>query len=222
MACFYAAPLAWNPTGVDNKVWTVRLSRDLIISLIFITLSGVMANYVRDPTLQLAFAVTSITLITEGLSSMAFATATRTGMVNRLALLDLIPILITILVSIGLALVFKNYWALVISGTFGSILKMWLSYSMFPHSGRRLRFDKSIFLDIWNFGRFIVPSSIIALLIGQGDKFILVRFLTLHQLGLYSLASALSSAPSALMNSYSNRILYPAFSDPQLSTSARS
>jgi lipopolysaccharide exporter len=197
-----------------DKIWTVRLSRDMLITTIFVLLSGKMALYVEDPSLQMAFAVVSLTLITDGMSSMAFATAARNDMVGRLSLLDLIPVLVTIFVSIGLAIVIQSYWALIISGVFGSILKMILSYSMFPNSRRRIKFDKSTYLDVWNFGRFIVPSSIITLILGQGDRFILVRFFTIGQFGLYTLASTLSAAPSTLMNSYTARILYPAFSDP--------
>jgi lipopolysaccharide exporter len=176
--------------------------------------SGLMAKYVRDPSLQLAFAVASLTLITDGMSSMAFATAARGGLLNRLSMLDLIPVLAAIVVSIILAVLTRSYWALIISGVFGSILKMVLSYYMFPDSRRRIKFDKEVYLEIWRFGKFIVPSSIITLLLAQSDRFVLVRFFSIQQFGLYSLASTLSAAPSTLMSSYTARILYPVFSKP--------
>ena len=205
--------------GFLDKVWTVRLTRDVAITVIFVLLSGTMASYVRDPGLQLAFAITSLTLITDGLSSMAFATAARSGKVGRLSLLDLIPVIVTIFLSIGFAYILRSYWALIISGVLGSVLKLFLSYYMFPGSGRQLRFDKSVFIDIWKFGRFIVPSSVITMLLGQSDKFLLIRYFSIGQFGLYSLASTLASAPSNLMNSYTSRILYPAFSSPDNRTS---
>jgi lipopolysaccharide exporter len=200
--------------GFLDKVWTVRLNRDVIITIIFVLTSGLMAKYVRDPSLQLAFAVASLTLITDGMSSMAFATAAREGLLNRLSILDLIPVLAAIVVSIILAVLTRSYWALIISGVFGSILKMVLSYYMFPDSRRRIKFDKGVYLEIWRFGRFIVPSSIITLLLAQSDRFVLVRFFSIQQFGLYSLASTLSAAPSTLMSSYTARILYPVFSKP--------
>jgi O-antigen/teichoic acid export membrane protein len=204
-----------NDDGFLDKVWTVRLSRDILITAAFVLFSGLMAQYVRDSSLQLAFAVASLTLITEGASSMAFATATRDGNVNRLSIFDLIPVLATICISVGLAIWLRNYWALIIAGILGSILKMVLSYTMFPNSKRRLSFDWSIYREVWLFGRYIVPSSIITLLMGQTDRMILVRIFSKEQFGLYSLASTLSGAPSTLMNSYAGRILYPAFSNPK-------
>ena len=196
-----------------DKVWTVRLTRDAIISVIFILCSGPMANYVNNPELQLAFVIMSLTLILDGASSMAFATAAKDRLIGRLSLLDFIPMAFTIPTTIVLAIEVRSYWAMIISIVFGSLIKAILSYTMFENSRRRLDFDRSIFIDIWKFGRFIVPSSVITLLIGQSDKLVLVRFFSIQDFGLYSLASNLSMAPSNLMNSYASRILYPAFSD---------
>ncbi len=212
---FYAfvvrSPRAHDPDFLD-RVWTVRLCRDAALTLVFIALSKPLAWYVEVPGLAPAFAVGALTLILDGLSSMAFATAARDQRIGLLSLLDLIPALASIVVSIGVSIVIRNYWAIICGICVGSLLKTILSYGMFPGSRRRFVIDRQTFRDVWAFGRFVMPSSIITLLINQSDKLVLARAFDLKTFGLYSLASNLASAPLSLMASYTSRILYPAFS----------
>ena len=194
-----------------DRVWTVRLIRDAVLTLVFIALAKPMAWYVGVPGLEYALAVGSLTLILDGASSMAFAVAARNQRIGMLSLLDLIPALISIVVTIVAALFIRSYWALIIGILFSSVLKTTLSYYLFPGSRRKFIVDPDMFKQVWAFGRHIMPSSIIFLMIQQGDRFVLARVLDLSTFGLYSLASNLAAAPLNLMNAYTARILYPAF-----------
>jgi lipopolysaccharide exporter len=193
-----------------DKVWTIRLCRSLALTIIFIALAKPLALYVGVPGLEYAFAAGSLILILDGATSMAFATAARGHLVRRLAMLDLSSALITTFSSILLAIYIRNYWSIISGILIGAAVKMVLSYAIFPDSGRRLVFDRAMFREVWQFGRFIMPSSVITLLIGQSDKLVLARLFDLKTFGLYSLASNLAVAPLHVMSSYTARILYPA------------
>lgn len=199
-----------NPEFLD-RVWTVRFCRDLVLAIVMVLMSGSIASYVRVPELQLAFAISALTVILDGACSMAFATAAHSQKIGMLSLLDLICSVVTTIVSIVMAIYMRSYWAIIIGILVGSLLKTILSYSMFPGSSRRFVFDPNTFREVWQFGRFIMPSSVITLIINQSDKIVLARVFDIKTFGLYSIASNLAIAPLSLMNSYTARILYPAF-----------
>jgi lipopolysaccharide exporter len=194
-----------------DKVWTVRLCRAVAIVLIFMALSKPLAIYVDVPGLEYGFAIGSMTMVFDGLASMASATAARDQQIGRLSFVELVSAITTIVVSIISAFFIRNYWAIIIGIVAGSLLRTTLSYTMFPGSRRRFVIDKPMFHEIWAFGRFIMPSSVITMLINQSDKFVLARAFDLKTFGLYSLASNLAFAPLSLMGAYTAQILYPSF-----------
>jgi O-antigen/teichoic acid export membrane protein len=93
----------------------------------------------------------------------------------------------------------------------GAAFKAVLSYRLFPRSSRRLRFSRATAREMWNFSRYIAPSSLMWMFVLQSDKLILARMMPLATFGLYSLAVTISSAGSGLASNYTRRVLYPAY-----------
>ena len=196
-----------------DKVWTIRLIRSLALTIVCFFLAWPVALYVGVPGLEYAVAATALSLLLDGLSSMAFATGARDGKMLQLSLLDVIPLLFQVTGSIILALIFRSFWVIVAMGIISSALKCGLSYALFPGARRKWSYDPVTLKEVWAFGRHIMPSSIISLLINQGDKIVLARLFDLNTFGLYVLASNLASAPTGMIGSYTSRILYPAFAN---------
>jgi O-antigen/teichoic acid export membrane protein len=132
--------------------------------------------------------------------------------VLRLSLLELAALIAQILLSFALAVIWKNYWAILISMLVGSAFKTLMSYLLFPKSLHKLAFDKDYIKELVNFARFVTGSSIISLLLLQGDKFVLGRLMSLDDFGFYILAGNLASAPLAFASAYSSRVLFPTYS----------
>lgn len=194
-----------------DEVWTVRLVRSFAITAILIALAIPYAGYSGKPLLAPVIAVWSLNQVLDGFSSLAFAQAVRGGQVQRLSWMEFGLNLFQVAVTIVLALVFHNYWAIVAAVLTGGALKVVLSYTLFPHARRRWRPSRARAGEIWRFSRFIAGSSILTLLLGQADKVVLSRALPLALFGIYSLAILLALAPRALVYPYCNRILYPAY-----------
>lgn len=198
-----------------DEVWTLRLIRGAVVSAIIAGLSGPIVMFLDKPQLQSVIAVAGIFIALDSMTSLAFATAARAGAIRRLTLLDVIPHLVGILLAIALAFWLRSYWAIILSMLLVALLKIALSFTMFPAARRRWRLSGARARDLWGFGRYIAGSSMIQILLSQTDKVVLARLFPLSQFGLYSLSSNLAQVPAQLTANYSSRILYPLFARTQ-------
>lgn len=196
-----------------DEVWTLRLIRAVALAVICFALAHPVAAYVGVPELVLAMQVAALQPLLEGLSSMTFATAAREGKIPQLSILDIVVGFVQVTGSVVLCLLWNSFWGMIVAGLISNLVKIFLSYALFPHSKRSWCYSRSRRIDLWAFGRHILPSSMITLAIGQADRIVFVRLLGISAFGYYNLASSLASTPLSLTSSYISRILYPAFAE---------
>jgi len=185
----------------------VRLIRSAGITLVLILLAWPFAVYSGKPMLAPVIAAWSFILLLDGFSSLAFAQAVRDGKVARLSWMEFGVNLFQVTTSIIVAWWLHNYWSIVIAVLLGAVVKVILSYSLFPGSRRRFSFSRARAREIWKFSRFIAGSSFLSLLLGQSDKVVLSRALPLAMFGIYSIATLLALAPPMALLQVYDRIL---------------
>ena len=194
-----------------DEIWTMRLIRSIGLTAIMAALAVPVSLALGKPDFSPIIVVWSINFTLDGLASMAFATAVREQKLWRLAWLELGASVLVFLVSVILGILLRNYWALLMAMIVGATFKSVLSYWLFPNSSRRLRFSRETAREMWNFSRYIAPSSLMWMFVLQSDKLVLARMMPLATFGLYSLAVTISSAGSGLASNYTRRVLYPAY-----------
>ncbi|GGE90148.1 oligosaccharide flippase family protein [Sphingomonas prati] len=206
-----------HPRGDEPRlldiVWTVRLVRSALLTLILLVLAGPIAGLLDKPAMHAVIVVTAFQFVIEGISSLAPLSAIRRQRLAMLSLLDIVTAVSQTVIGILLALLLHNYWAIVIGGLIGTALRSVLSYLLFPGSRRRFGYDRAEVTAMWRFGRTVAGAHTIQVLLSNFDKFALSRLVPFGVFGLYVLASNLSGAPSAFTQLYPNRVLLPAYAD---------
>ncbi|WP_174275115.1 oligosaccharide flippase family protein [Sphingomonas bacterium] len=196
-----------------DEIWSLRLLRSAALTIVMAALSWPIAKVLGKPQMAAVLAVWSLNFIIEGLGSLAFATAVRQQKLWGLTAMEVIGAVTQLVVSILLALILHNYWALVFAMLAGFAIKAVISYTMFPGSRRRFVIDRPRARELWAFSRYIAMSSILTMLIMQSDKLVLARMMPLAVYGFYAIATTLATAPLPLAHTYTNRILFPAYSE---------
>jgi O-antigen/teichoic acid export membrane protein len=199
-----------DPRFID-ELWTLRMIRSIVLTLGVAIASGPISAYLGKPELQWAIAAGGLIFLFDAIDSMAFFGALRNQQVKRLNKIDIINQVAGVVLSIVIAFLLRSYWAIMIANLLGQLFRAYMSYSMFPGSGRRWRFSKARATELWSFSRFITGSTMLSLVIGQTDKVALSKLFPLEMFGLYMLASNLAGAPAILASTYASRILYPRF-----------
>lgn len=192
-----------------DTVWTVAILRSLAITIALIVLSQPIANLLGKPDLQLLIAVASLGFLIDGMASPTLITALRHRMILRLTTLELGVAVFQLAVSVALAFLWRDYWAILMAMLAAGVLKTCLSYIAFPDSSRRLALDRGYVRELWKFARFVAGSSLITIFSMQTDKWILAALMPLDEFGFYILAVNLASAPVAFAAAYPSRVLYP-------------
>lgn len=192
-----------------DELWTLRMVRSIALTVAVAALSGPIAAYLDKPDLQMAIAAGGLIFLLDGIDSMMFFTALRNREVKRLNRIDIIGQVFIITASITMALLLRNYWAILVANLIGQVFRIWMSYAWFAGSARRVRFSRARAAELWSFSRFITGSTILTLIISQTDKVALSKLFPLEMFGLYMIASNLAGAPAGLASTYTGRILYP-------------
>jgi len=117
---------------------------------------------------------------------------------------------IGIFISVALAFIIGNIWALVWGYLTESFLKVLISFSLYPFRPR-LKFNRAYSREITAFSRRIFGLPILMMLFVRIDTFVIGRVLSLEVLGMYRLAQDLPDIPNKVFSRVSQVVL-PAFS----------
>ncbi len=197
--------------GLIQTVWTVRLIRNVVLAVIMFAGADFFASLYSAPQVSAAIKVASALFLIDGLASMAFLTSERERRVVRLTLIDFSRFLFVTSVTIVAAYFLRNYWAIVISMFVSSVFSVVVSYTLVKGAPVRFRLNRKHALDLWRFSRYVIPASMISIVLTQTDKFFLAKFFPLAELGKYMLASALAMTVLSIINQYVMRVFYPKF-----------
>lgn len=116
--------------------------------------------------------------------------------------------------TIGLAFLMKNIWAIVIGLVAEAFFLLVLSYVLCPFlPGRGIK--REHFREIMRFARGMVGLPILSFLAFRADVFVLGKMVSTDLLGIYSMALALAQIPFELFSRVVNPILLPVFARKQ-------
>lgn len=114
-------------------------------------------------------------------------------------------------ISVILALIFRNVWALVIGFLSGTILRCIVSYMVYfykPH----LVFDLAKAKELFGYGKWVFGSNIISFFVTQVDSFFVQKLIGVSSLGFYQIAYKI---PSILSMEILAAATFPAYSKIQ-------
>ncbi|MFT4056632.1 MAG: oligosaccharide flippase family protein [Novosphingobium sp.] len=192
-----------------DTIWTMQVVRSIVVTVALLAAAPAIAALLGKHDLEIVIIISTLSFLIDGVASITMLTALRHRMILRLSLLELAVLTLQVLLSVVFAYFWRSYWAILTAGLIASSFKTLLSYVLFPNSVRRPALDHGYVRDLWGFARFVTGSSIITLLLLQGDKLVLARLMPLDQFGIYMLAVNLAGAPLAFAWGYASRVLSP-------------
>jgi O-antigen/teichoic acid export membrane protein len=116
--------------------------------------------------------------------------------------------LFTLVITITLAIVLRNYWAIVFGTAAGVIFECWLSYRMHPYRARLSLAKARMYLS---FSAALVPLNICSYLAMKVDSFVVGRIGPAATLGIYNMAAELSAMLTSELTAKIGRALYPSY-----------
>jgi O-antigen/teichoic acid export membrane protein len=200
-----------------DTAWTLQVIRGVLLAIICLALAGPLSRYFEQPELAVILPVTSLMFIFGGFAATSSALLQKQINIVRLSLFELCGLTLTVIVQVGLAIYSPTIWALVIGSVVGTAISLVSSYLIIPGMHHRLFIDKAAARQVINFGKWIFLSSIIYFLAMNFDRLYFAKQITLDQLGVYSIARALSEMFSQFTVRASNLLIFPSVAAWQMS-----
>lgn len=189
-----------------DTAWTLSALRGVLTALIMLSI----APFVTDGRVGAALAVLALSPLLTGLANPRFVMFERDLVYSKLAVLTLGAKVVSIAVTLWIAIVYRSYWSLIIGLLVGSLLSTILSYVLRPY---RPRISLARFSDIFGFSGWLSLTSVVTTLSMETDKIIVGRLLGLADAGLYFMTQKIGVLPTRELISPLQRILFPSFSE---------
>jgi lipopolysaccharide exporter len=192
-----------------NSMWTIRLIRGFVNGTLLFLLAPWIADLYNTPVLADALRIYSLSFVLHGMESLAFILAVRRQKVYIVNYTELLCNLATVPFVVLYSLHSRDYHGILYGMLLNRALVTTCSYFFFREDRASFQIDRQYSKDLFNFSKFVAPSSAIAFLIGQFDRIIFLRLFDLRLFGLYGLAGNISGSAVGLVEKISRSVLYP-------------
>jgi lipopolysaccharide exporter len=206
-----------NPTEEHfNSAWTVSFIIALAVAVVILAISPLAVLYFHEPKVVPVMQCLALRSILGGLENIGTVNFRRDFQFNQFFAYNVYPKFFSFIVTITLAVVLRNYWALVVGMLSGQFAAIALGYVMHKH---RPWFNFSKVGEIWSFSIWSFIRSIGYYLNTQIDQIAVGGFGGASLMGRYAVATDVAQSPSRELNEPMVAVLYPVMSRLQKSLS---
>jgi O-antigen/teichoic acid export membrane protein len=199
-----------------NTAWTLQIIRGFLLFAIVSSLAYPLSLYYGEPSLTFLIPAVGFIEAILGFRSIEFYIREKELRHFGPTLLNLGSSLLGLVSAIALALLTQSVWALVGSGIIAAIANVTGSFLCLPGRKHRLQWEGTAGKELVHFGKWITLSTAIAFLGTQGDRMILGKWMTMEELGIYTVAFFFAQSVTSLLSGTANRVLLPLLSTTDL------
>ncbi len=191
-----------------DTAWTFNVLYGFFATIALLLLAEPVATFFEEPNLDgIMYFLAAATLIQsfENIGIVAFRKELN---FRREFNFLLIKKIISFLVTVSLAFIFKNYWALVAGIVTSKLVGVLISYMMHPY---RPRFSLAKSAELFHFSKWVLINNILIFLNIRGIDFFIGKMAGTQSLGLYSVSYEISNLPTTELVFPITRAVFPGY-----------
>lgn len=192
-----------------DTAWTLNNVRAILLSLLIGASAPFIASAYGDPRLLPILIFMAATTIIDGLQSPRLVVFQRNLVFWQEFVLSVSEKIAGIVVGVTIAIVFQNYWALILGSAAARIFRIIASYFLAPY---RPRVGFRGYRELLSFSVWLTFSKTIQMINWRADPLILGAAIQPATLGQYSMADNLAGMPIREGLGPIRQTLFPAFS----------
>lgn len=196
--------------AANTAHWTILTSSALLYLVAFVS-APLVAQFFHSPEAMPVLRVLALTMVLNSFSRVPYTLLTKELDFRKKVLPELTASLIGNLAALLLAWVGWRVWALVAGELISALLVTLLVYAISPWRPR-FQFVRSIFHELFGYGKHIAVSQVLIFGITNIDDMFVGRMLGQAALGQYGLAYKISNTPATNITRVVNRVTFPAYS----------
>lgn len=192
-----------------NTAWTMRIGRAIVNATILFLGAPLVAMLYHAPILAAPFRVLSLWFLIDGLESTAFPLAIRRKNSRIVMYSELAGTTAAAIFTVIYCYFSRDFWGMVYGVLLNRLIVVCNSHRFYRELRPRLQWDRAAAKEVFEYTRFVMPSSILTIFLNQFDRAVFLRFFQLQLLGIYSLAGNISAPVESLITKASQMVLYP-------------
>ncbi|MDO5631052.1 MAG: oligosaccharide flippase family protein [Paracoccus sp. (in: a-proteobacteria)] len=206
-----------------RAAWSVQIVRTTLITAVVAAAGlgiGVLGprlappdSVYADPQLPWLIVVSSLAMLFKGCESAGVALARRRLMLGKITQIDIGNQIIVIILMVLLAQWKATVWVLLLGMMLGAFQRMIWTHIAFRDTPMRWVWDREIAADLWQYGRWLIVSSLSTFVANQGDRLILGAFLDKTTFGIYVIAALWIEAGMNLISMVGSQIALAGFAE---------
>ena len=191
-----------------DTAWTLGLIRGVIVAGVLAACAGPLASALSDQRLEPVLLLLAVGAAVTSLENIAVIGFRKDLQFHREFSYRAIAKVASFAVTVPLAILLRNYWALVVGIVAGQLAGVLLSYTMCAY---RPRLSLSVWRQLLQFSRWLLLNSILSFVHGRAHTFVIGRLAGAHPLGLFEVAHEIASLPATEMVAPVRAALLPGY-----------
>jgi lipopolysaccharide exporter len=191
-----------------DTAWTYTVIVSVVSAMALCALAIPAAKFYHEPRVEFILYALALCAFLQGFENIGLVYFQKDLTLGKEVRFRSAKRMIGFAVTIPLAFVLRNYWALVIGIVVSRVSGVWLSYLMHPY---RPRFSLAAGDDLFHFSKWMLVNNILLFSVVKGVDFIIGKSAGPAALGLYSVAYEISNLPTSELVMPIGRAVFPGY-----------
>ncbi|WP_290610854.1 lipopolysaccharide biosynthesis protein [Arsukibacterium sp. UBA3155] len=192
-----------------NSAWTFNVLFGFAAALCLVLIASPVAGYYQDPRLEDVLYVIAFVSILSGFHNIGVINFQRDLNFRKELQLQLIPKVISFVITLSLAFIFRNYWALVLGVVSHQLITTIYSYIMHPF---RPRICFKSFNKLFKFSRWLLLNNVVNFINDKVSQLIVGKALSPTALGYLALGKEIGQLPGSHIALPISKATFPVYS----------
>lgn len=195
-----------------NTVWTLQIIKGILLAVLIFIFSNPLSQFYENPNLSQFINFMGIIAILNGLKSTKIDLAQRNLDVRSVLAIELSSQILQFFVTVLLAMHYKSIWTLLIGYATQSAILSLSTHLFLKGPQQRLMLNADIISEVFRFGGWVMISSTLIFLTGEGQNLLRAKFMSLDFLGQTSIAISLALLGWTAIQKLASSVIFPAYS----------
>jgi O-antigen/teichoic acid export membrane protein len=194
-----------------NAAWSLQVVKGWIVWLVCILVAWPASVFYEQPILFPLIIVSTFSSVIGSYNSSGVYTTERSVDLKQQTIYQVLSQAIALVVMLIIANIHPTVWALVAGGLTSTSIYAYLTHKLVPMKNK-FHWDKEIIHSLIHFGKWILVSSTLGFIVGHSSSLILGKFLTMTELGLFSIGVTLSRVVETIHSTITSKVIMPVHS----------
>jgi lipopolysaccharide exporter len=191
-----------------DTAWTLNVLLGTGIALALLLVAGPAAQFYAEPRLVAVIRLLALAAFIQSFENVGIVLFRKDLAFRQDFKLMFFKKLGTFLIAIPLALLLRNYWALVAGTVAARLLNVALTYLMHDY---RPRFSLAKRGELFHFGKWLIIGNAVYFAGTRSADFIIGKLSGPHQLGIFNISYETSNLPTSDLIAPINRAIFPGY-----------